>query len=693
MDKRFLDREHSWLLFNGRVLQEADDQEKPLIERLRFLGIFSNNLDEFFRVRFATIRRMTVLGKQARELLGGYKPEALLKKIQEVVLSQQTEYERIYLDITKQLRKRSIFIINEKEIDETQKEFIEEYYQEKLSSLIVPVMLNQVERFPQLKDQMIYHAIKLSYAKKSELTEYALIEIPTDIIPRFLVLPARGRKKYVMYIDDVIRHELHRIFNIFDYDKIEAFNIKLTRDAELDIDNDISRSFIDKLSLSVKARTKAEPVRFVYDKEIPEDLLSYLRKKQGLSKSFDSLIPGGRYHNKRDFMGFPNIGPKWLEFPEQKPNSYYVLHEYPSIMAVMKQRDVLVHYPYQNFNYLIKLLREAAIDPNVTSIKATIYRAAKQSQFVNALIIAARNGKKVTVLVEIQARFDEENNIKWTRSLMEEGVDVIYGVPGLKVHSKLVLINRREEGELKRYAIISTGNFNEKTALIYCDYALFTANAEITDEVGKVFGFFKNNFKIPRYKHLIVSPHFTRSRFDELIDFEIAQAKNGKKAAMDMKMNSLVDREIIEKLYEASQAGVKIRLIVRGICSLRAGVKGLSENIEAISIVGRYLEHARMYIFHHGGKTLHYISSADLMTRNLDNRVEVTCPILSPKLKKELAENFEIGWRDNYKARVLDGDYDNKWRVLHGKTKMKSQQALYDYYKLKNERKEWKLKD
>ncbi|MCE2495090.1 MAG: polyphosphate kinase 1 [Flavobacteriales bacterium] len=676
----YIDREKSWLLFNGRVLQEAADDTVPLIERMRFLGIFSNNLDEFFRVRYATIRRLSVLGNQAADLLAGVSPKALLSEISAVVIEQQHMFEDILAQIRTDLRSEGIHMVDEKGLDERQIEFIDDYFEERLSPALVPIMLNYVDEFPMLRDKSIYHAVKL-VKDNGNRVDYALIEIPTEVFPRFVVLPNRGNDKYIMYLDDVIRHFLHRIFATFEFDELEAFTIKLTRDAELDIDNDISRSFIDKISRSVKARKKAEPVRFVYDKMMPQDLLDFLMHGLEADAESDSLIPGGRYHNKKDFMDFPNVGGPQLEYKSHQPAKRPELDSEVSFLRILDERDILLHYPYQSFSYLIRMLREAAIDPQVSSIKATLYRAAKNSQFLNALVNAAKNGKNVTVVIELQARFDEEANIKWTQRLQDEGVNVIYGVPGLKVHSKLVLINRKnDDGSKTRYTCVSTGNFNEKTARLYCDYALYTSDKRITKEVNQVFKFFRNNFNIPEYDHLIVSPHYTRKAIYDLIDEEIEKFTSGREALLHFKMNGLVDEEMIDKLYEASKAGVQIKLNIRGICSLIPGIPGLSENSEAISIVDKFLEHARVYVFGAGAAAKVYISSADLMTRNLDNRVEVTVPIYDDEARQEILSNLEIGWMDNVKSRWHDQDYDNKYRRTGASERNRSQVMLQKYY-------------
>ena len=672
----YINRELSWLMFNERVLQEANDPSNPLIEQLRFLGIFSNNLDEFFRVRYAVVRRLAMLGVGAADMHAGIPPHTLLKEIQQTVLDQQKAYENIYSSIIDRLKKYKIFTVDEHGMDEQQKQFASQYFEEKLSPTIVPIMLNHIKKFPELRDQSIYLAVLLAHGNQEE---YALIEIPTEIHGRFIQLPSRGRERYIIFLDDLMRYALERIFAIFSFDKIEAYTFKFTRDAELDIDTDLSRSFIDKIARSVQQRKKGEPVRFVYDKSMPKGLLKFLMKGLHLDSDSDSLIAGGRYHNKRDFMDFPNVGGPYLEFPKQKPQIFPDLEE-PSILDVIAVKDVMLHFPYQSYNYVIRLLREAAIDPTVTTLRVTLYRAAKKSQFLNALINAVRNGKKVTVVIELQARFDEENNIRWTNKLQEEGVEVIYGVPGLKVHSKLILITREVAGVKQRFTAISTGNFNESTARVYCDLMLFTSNSQITDEVNKVFKFFRNNYKVPSYKHLIVSPHYTRSFFYERIEREIALAQSGQPAFLHFKCNSIVDNAIIDKLYESSRAGVQVRLSVRGICSLRTGVPGLSENIEAISILGKYLEHARIYIFGNAGDPEVYISSADLMNRNLDTRVEVTCPIYDARIKKHILELFNREWKDNVKARRLDDGVQNSYRTRNPRNPKFHTQADFTAY-------------
>ena len=673
---KLINRELSWLSFNERVLQEAADTNVPVLERLRFLGIFSNNLDEFFRVRVATLSRLVVIGKKAKDTLQ-YRPKKTLEDVYKVVLSQSKLFEEIYNDILQDLKKHNIHIINETQVTKQQGDFIKNYFAENVRPSLVPIMLNQVKTFPYLKDKVIYLAIKLT---SGSTKQYALIEIPSDSAGRFVQVPSTNKNQYTILLDDIIRYNLPEVFSTFQFTKVEAYTIKLTRDAELDIDNDISQSFLDKISKSVKARKKGEPVRFVYDNQIPKDLLDYIKTKMQL-KDFDNHIPGGRYHNFKDFMNFPNVGAKALLYEQNKPLSLKVLPVNKSYFEVLKKQDLMLHYPYQNFGHFIDLVREAAIDPNVKSIKITLYRVAKKSKVINALINAAQNGKQVIAVVELQARFDEEANIKWAKQLQDEGIQVIYGVPGLKVHAKLCLITRTENNKNVRYANITTGNYNELTSQVYADDSLLTADARITNEVEHIFEFFDRNYKVHQFKHLILSPLNTRKKLIRLIDNEIEAAKKGKPAGIFIKLNSLVDEKMIAQLYTASQAGVKVRAVVRGICALVPGVKGLSDNIEIISIVDRFLEHSRVYVFENEGERLFYISSADWMTRNLDHRIEVTCPIYDKSIQKELSDMLEIQWSDNVKARIVEEKQQNNHRFDKSKKKVRSQEAFYNYLK------------
>ena len=681
---QYVNREISWLWFNERVLQESADKNVPLIERLRFLGIFSNNLDEFFKVRYATVKRIVEAGKTGKSVLGGEKAKDILAEITQIVIKQQSESVRVLRTIEKELEAQNIFIIDETEIAPSQEEFLKKYFLENVSPVLMTIILNDLTEFPVLKDTAAYLAVKMvmtngdiQKGKGTNNIRYALIEIPKGI-GRFIELPKEGDKNYIIILDDLIRYCLRNIFNMFSYESISAHMIKITRDAELDMDNDLSKSFIEKISSSVEHRKISDPVRFVYDKNIAKDTLRFLKDKMDIEDT-DSVIPGGRYHNRRDYMGFPSLGRQDLLYDRIKPLPIVGLSMEGSLFERIAKKDYLQYTPYQTFSYVIRFLREAALDPKVRSIKITVYRLANDSQVAACLVNAVKNGKHVTVQIELQARFDEQANIEYAEQLQAEGVKLIFGVPGLKVHSKICVIEREEHDQIKRYGFVSTGNFNESTARIYTDYTLFTAHDEILKELNKVFDFFETTYKINKYKHLIVSPHYTKSVFKNLIDREIENAKRGKEAYIKIKMNSFTSYKMVDKLYEASNAGVKIQLIIRGICCLVPGVEGMSENIEAISVVDKFLEHPRVFIFANEGNPKIYISSADWMTRNLDYRVEVGCPIYDEDIKQELIDTFEISWNDNVKARVFSEKQDNAYRK-NNKEKVRSQFATYDYY-------------
>jgi polyphosphate kinase len=685
---QYVNREISWLWFNARVLQESADKNVPLIERLRFLGIFSNNLDEFFKVRYATVKRIVEAGKTGKSVLGGEKAKDILEEITNIVIEQQARSVEILKSIQEELEGQDIYIIKETQLNETQRDFVKNYFVQKVSPQLMTIILNDLTDFPTLKDTAAYLAVKMviigdANAKEKE-KRFALIEIPKGI-DRFVVLPKEGNKNYIIILDDLIRYCLRSIFTMFEYESISAHMIKITRDAELDMDNDLSKSFIEKISSSVEHRKISDPVRFVYDKSIEEDTLNYLKEKMDIEDT-DSVIPGGRYHNRRDYMGFPSLGREDLLYDKIKPLRVKGLSLEGSLLEQIAQKDFLQYAPYHTFSYVIKFLREAALDPKVKTIKITVYRLASNSQVAASLINAVKNGKQVTVQIELQARFDEQANIEYAEQLQAEGVKLIFGVPGLKVHSKICVIEREESDKLKRYGFISTGNFSEATAKIYTDYTLFTAHEAILKELNKVFQFFETTYKINKYKHLIVSPHYTKSTFRKLIDNEIANAIVGKEAFIKIKMNSFTSYKMVDKLYEASRAGVKIQLIVRGICCLIPGVPGMSENIEAISIVDKFLEHPRVFIFGNDGDAKVYISSADWMTRNIDYRVEVGCPIYDPEVKQEILDTFEISWNDTVKARVFNEAQDNSYRESK-KPEIRSQFAVYDYYLDKAEKK------
>lgn len=682
-----INRELSWLAFNERVLQEAEDKTVPLIERVKFLGIFSNNRDEFFRVRVATLKRIQKYPKKT-ERYTGENPELLLNKIQKIVISQQIKFEAVYQKIIKELGKENIFIKDESHLSVTQGAYIKKYFHETVLPAIFPIMVDKTSAFPFLKDKSGYLIIKLGRKDNPKKNKYALIEIPTDTLSRFVVLPKEKEKTFIILLEDVVRYCLEDVFNNFAHDYIEAYNIKLTRDAEIDMDNDLTKSFVEKISKGLKDRKKGQPVRLVYDSRIAPDILALVMRKIKLGKE-DNPIPGGRYHNFKDFISFPKVGREDLVYKKTIALKHpdlpdgQSLKDQPSFFDVLKKKDVLLTYPYQTFDHVIDLLREASIDPKVQTIKITLYRVAKNSNIVKALINAVKNGKDVTAVVELRARFDEEANIYWANKLQEEGAKVIYGVPNLKVHSKMFVITRKEGSKTVEYAHIGTGNFNRDTATVYTDHSLLTMDKRITDEVANVFTFYSDNLKMGSYKHLLVAPFFMRKELIQLINKEIQHARKNKPASIILKLNNLVDPEMIKKLYEASAEGVKIKLIIRGICSLVAGVKGLSDNIEAISIVDKFLEHSRVFIFHNGGDEKYYLSSADWMGRNLDARSEVAVPIYSMEIKKQIRLMIDLLWNDNVKARILDSEQKNDYRKHTPKNKHRAQEEIYNQLLLK----------
>lgn len=668
-------RELSWLSFNERVLQEAEDESVPLLERIRFLGIYSNNRDEFFRVRVATVRRLSRFNKKLG-ILQWEEPVELLDKIQKEIQRQQEKFETIYGALLIKLAQNNIFILNEMQLTPEQGKVVKAYFKAEVQRFLFPIILDNTPVFPYLKDKSIYLIIKLQKEGKERKTRYALVEIPRKIIPRFFILPSTKESKNIILLDDVIRYNLDEIFSIFDYDHSESYVIKITRDAELDLDNDLSKSLIEKISKSLKNRKKGLPVRLAYDGNIAKDMLDMLINRMKFRKH-DNLFPGGRTHNHKDFIKFPDAGPPNLRYRKVHPLHHPLLRNHNTLFPIIKERDILLFFPYHSYHYILNLLREASIDPKVESIKMTLYRLASNSVMANALINALKNGKAVTIVVELQARFDEEANIYWANRLQEEGATVIFGVPGLKVHSKLFIITRKEIGETIRYAHIGTGNFNEETAMVYSDISLLTADERITEEVEKLFGFYTNNYKIGHYKHLIVAPWDMRKRYVNYINKEIANARDGKEAWIWLKLNSLVDEELISKLYQASQAGVKIKLIIRGICSLVPGVKGMSDNIEVISIVDKYLEHGRIFVFCNDGEEKFYLASSDWMSRNLDHRSEVAVPVYDPRLQKELREFMMSQFRDNSKARIIDKKQVNQYRISTSRFKFRTQEDFY----------------
>lgn len=677
-------RELSWLSFNGRVLQEAADERNPPIERLRFLGIYSNNMDEFFRVRVADVKRRILLKKYQQSEQED--AEELMQEIQQRVLQLGQRFNAIYLDIQLELRKHNIELIDNFKLSELQSGWVRSYFRDEVIKHISPMILSgdEVSLSKALEDNTTYLMVEMTGNGKPE---YAIVQVPTNELSRFIELPLHlnTRKKnghyrrQILLLDDVIVHCIADLFaGFFEFDNIQAYSLKLTRDAEYNISDTLDQSLLDKMSKGIRQRLKSEPVRLVYDAAMPEQMLKVLSKQLGTS-STDSLIPGSRYRNFKDFISFPNIGHQSTEFPPLPPLKSPEFEQYATSFDAIRAGDILLHYPYHNFGYFTEWVRQASFDPKVTHIKMTMYRVAKHSRVIHSLLDAVRNGKKVTVVVELKARFDEENNINWARKMTEAGIQVVFGLTTLKIHSKLCLISRMEKGKLMHYGHIGTGNFNEKTARIYTDMSLFTCHQEITAEVAQVFEFIEYSYRPYKFNHLIVSPTWSRPRLMQLIQREIDFAVSGRKAEIFLKVNNLVDQQIVDLLYRASQAGVKIRMIIRGMCSLVPGLPGKSQNIKVISVLDRFLEHSRIYVFHNGGETDVYLSSADWMTRNIDQRVEVGVPIYDVRLKQQVLDTLDIQWRDNVKARIIDAKQSNAYVKRGNKRSIRSQQQIYEY--------------
>lgn len=677
-EKLYIEKELSWLTFNERVLQEAADKSNPLIERMRFLGIYSNNLEEFYKVRFADLKRRILIGEEQGT------PTTLrhlLKKIQLRVQKSDQEFDALYNDLLLEMARNQIFLINERQLSPNQQEWLRYYFKHQLRQHVTPILINHdTDLIEFLKDDYTYLAVEII---RGEEIRYALLEIPSDKVPRFVNLPAESprRRKPMILLDNILRYCLDEIFKgFFDYDTLNAYSMKMTRDAEYDLVTEMESSLLELMSSSLKQRLTAEPVRFVYQRDMPDAMVEMLRHKLSIS-SYDSIVPGGRYHNFKDFIGFPNVGKANLENRPLPQIRHIGFDGFRNGFDAIRNRDVLLYYPYHTFEHVLELLRQASFDPNVLAIKINIYRVAKNSRIMDAMIHAAYNGKKVTVVVELQARFDEEANIRWAKRLTEAGVHVIFSAPGLKIHAKLFLISRREGDEVVRYAHIGTGNFNEKTARIYTDYSLLTADARITNEVRRVFNFIENPYRPVTFEHLMVSPQNSRAMLYQLIDNEIANAQQGNPSGITLKINNLVDNGLVDRLYAASSAGVKINLLVRGMCSLIPDLPGISENIRITSIVDRYLEHDRVYIFESGGDKKVFLSSADWMTRNIDYRIEVAVSVLDPRLKQRILDIIAILLSDTVKARIVDKELSNRYVPRGNRKKVRSQLAIYDYIK------------
>lgn len=678
-------RDISWLAFNARVLQEAADPSVPLKERVKFLGIFSNNRDEFYRVRVASLRRMLQIERKMN-LHSEKNPKKILEQIHQLIEEQQDEFEKVWENVHKELNKKNIFIKTGSQLDRAQKKFILDFYENEISPNVIPLLIENLKSFPDLRDKSIFLGIVMSKKANPEDYKYAILEVPVTAVGRFILLPSKNGQQDIILLEDAIKFNLPGIFNFLGYDTFKAHIFKFTRDAELDIDNADTATFVQKLEKGIKNRKKGKPIRLSFDENIDAGLLQYLMGKFGLTKQ-DNIIPGGSIHNFRHFMDFPSSVFKGANVSSRRlPPFEHPLLNGKRIWDVITKRDILLNYPYHSFTPTIDLIREAAFDPDVVSIKIACYRLASQSKIVNALINAVRNGKTVVVMMELKARFDEEANLAWKQRLEDGGARVVTGVPDLKVHAKICVIKKRVQKKYVHYGFVSTGNVNEKTAKIYGDHCLMTTNANIMADVNRIFNYLENPKSglqnLAKCKTIIPSPHYVRIALLQMIDEEIAQAKKGKHAEIILKMNSLADTIMIEKLHEAAKAGVIVKLIVRGIfCMLSENTK-FKHPVQAISIVDEYLEHARVWVFHNKGKQKVFISSADWMLRNLEHRIEATCPIMAKDLKEELTDILDIQLSDNVKARILDNELSNQY-VKSKNGKVRSQEKIYNYLKNK----------
>ncbi|MDM1294098.1 polyphosphate kinase 1 [Sphingobacterium sp. N143] len=687
MSKKFIPRDVSWLSFNGRVLQEAADEAVPLPLRIKFLGIFSNNLDEFFRVRVAGLKRAIDLKDKSANQSFYEDPQFILEELNIRVIKQQKKFDSTWNRIQKDMAKQNVYIKTSTELTPDQQKFVNEYYQDEVESNVIPLLLDDIRPMPYIRDKSLYLGIAMGKMEWQYETKFALIEIPTSQNGRFVQLPAPKDEKHIILLEDVIKFNLPLIFSYFGFDVFHAHVFKVTKDAEFDIDNDINTTLVEKISKGVKNRRKGKPTRFVFDQEMDTKLVEFLIKKLNLSKK-DSIIPGQKIHNFKHFMDFPNVF-KLYHQPEERtsfPHPYF--RNYERVTDTILKKDVLLSFPYHEFRPIIDLLREAAMDPDVKTIQITAYRLASNSKIANALINAARNGKEVTVMLELRARFDEENNLDWKEKLELEGIKVLTGIPNKKVHAKLCVIKKRTGTKTVQYGFVSTGNINEKTAKLYGDYCLLTSNRDVIADINKVFNYLKRPKANPvdiikNCKSLLICPIDMRRELLHFIDQEIAEAKAGRQAYIIVKVNSLSDKEMIKKLYDAATVGVKIDLIIRGIyCATNQ--KTFKVALNAISIVDEYLEHARVMYFYHGGKELLYISSADWMTRNLDHRIEAAVKITNKKIKEELKEMLQIQLNDNIKARILNNSLSNHY-VENKKAPCRSQTEIYHYLRKKLE--------
>lgn len=679
-EKPYLERDISWMYFNRRILQEATRSHVPLLERMAFLGIYSNNLDEFFRVRVASQSRIAeCMDKSAAK--EQEKAKKLLKQIGKLNARYVKDYEEAVSTVTQELKKENIYLVSNSEVTPEQLQFIQSFYKEKLNGFIVPVWFSAIKLLDCENDENIYLAVKVSKSGSKPSPDYAFLELPVNICGRFVQLPDHENKSYLMYLDDVIRCCLPLVFEGLGYDQFEAYAFKFTRDAEMEIDNDLRTGTLQKISKGVKSRKRGEPLRVIYDNHMPKDLLKRVLKKLDLD-SLDTVIESGRYQNHKDLMKFPDCGHSNLKYPKWPPILKKELDGPESLLKKIQQKDRFIHVPYHSFDSFIRVLQEAAVSKQVTSIKITLYRLAKESKVVKALIGAARNGKKVTVVIELLARFDEASNINWSKKMQDAGIKVIFGVEGLKVHSKITHIGMKTGPDI---ACISTGNFHEGNARMYTDCMLMTAYPKLVKDVNQVFEFIERPYTPIKFKELLVSPNEMKNKFITLINNEIKNKKAGKPAYIKIKINHITDPIMVDKLYEASEAGVDIDLVVRGNCSLITNIPNLSTNIRIHGIIDRYLEHSRIFIFANGGDEKIFLGSADWMPRNLDHRIEVITPVYDPAIKGEMKRIVEYGLKDTLQGRVVDGLGDNLfWSEEGQETPFRSQEALYNYYLTEN---------
>lgn len=672
----YLERDISWMYFNERILQEATRPHVPLLERLSFLGIYSNNLDEFFRVRMASQSRIAECGDRAAVRESEH-AKKIIKQIGKLNAHYAKAYAQAVEQVTEELKRENICLVDDTEVTPEQLDFIRSYFRERLSGFIVPVWFSAIKWLDYENDENIYLAVKVSRTEPRPVADYAFLEVPVGPCGRFVRLPDHEGRSYLMYLDDVVRCCLPLVFEGLGFTSFEAYTFKFTRDAEMEIDNDLRTGILQKISKGVKSRKRGEPLRVLYDARIPKDLLKRVLRKLDLD-SLDTVLASGRYQNHKDFMRFPDCGRADLRYPTWTPILKRELDGPASLLDRIRQKDRFIHVPYHNFDSFIRILQEAAVSKEVESIKITLYRLARESKVVRALIGAARNGKKVTVVIELLARFDEASNINWSKRMQEAGIKVIFGVEGLKVHSKIVHIGMKRGADI---ACISTGNFHEGNARTYTDCMLMTASRRLVKDVDSVFGFIERPYTPVRFKELLVSPNEMKNRFVALINNEIKNRKSGKPAYIKIKINHITDPVMVEKLYEASCAGVDIDLLVRGNCSLVPGIPGVSDHIRIAGIIDRYLEHSRIFVFAAGGEERVFIGSADWMPRNLDNRVEVVTPVYDPEVKEEMKRIVDFGLRDTLQARIVDGEGKNLFKQPdEGGQPFRSQEALYEYY-------------